>query len=701
MSENLVIVESPTKAKTLKKYLGDKYTVKASMGHVIDLPASKFGVDVDKDFEPHYIIIRGKGKILKEIRSAAKKAKRIYLASDPDREGEAIAWHLAGQVRDGGTHPHADSSGGSDTGSPKTRKPDSAGGRRKSEQGERKHVYRVILHEITAKKVKEAIAHPEELDVKKFNAQQARRILDRVVGYKLSPLLWKKVKRGLSAGRVQSVAVRLVVDREKEIRKFVPIEYGSLTAEFRAGSPPPFKARLRELDGVRIAHGKPEPGERIMTQAEMAPLKEQLSAHASFTVGETETKELRRHPSPPFITSELQREAARRYHYPARKTMMIAQQLYEGIAIGDEGPTGLITYMRTDSVRISADAVNDARAFIRARFDRSFLPAEARSYRNKKSAQDAHEAIRPSDVSRTPDALRSFLTDEQFKVYQIVWQRFVASQMADAILDQTRVDIEAELPRGPANGGGHRAVFRANGSTVKFEGFTVLYREGKDEEAPDSEEDPRLPTVKVGETLDLLGLEDRQHFTQPPPRYSESSLIKELEEKGIGRPSTYAVIISTIQLRGYVYKDKGRFKPSALGELITELLIESFPEVLDLQFTAEMEEKLDKIEEGEADWVETLREFYGPFSRALDRAAVEMRTVRGVVEEVGRNCPDPKCGKPLVIRFGVRGRFVACTGFPDCRHTESLPVEPAEGENKQEGALTEEKGGNDGLDISG
>lgn len=665
MAENLVVVESPTKAKTIKKYLGDKFTVKASMGHVIDLPASKFGVDLDNnEFTPRYILIKGKGKILKEIRNAAKKAKHIYLASDPDREGEAIAWHIAQHLMEK---------------TPKT-------------------IHRVILHEITAKKVKEAIANPSELDEKKFNAQQARRILDRIVGYKLSPLLWKKVKRGLSAGRVQSVAVRLIVDREKEIRKFVPVEYGSLTAEFKAGTPPPFKARLRELDGEKVAHGKPEEGEKILNGTDLHELKTHLAAHGRFAVKETETKEVRRHPSPPFITSELQREAARKFSYPARKTMMIAQQLYEGIAIGDEGPTGLITYMRTDSVRISNDALQEVRTLIANRFDHTYLAPGVRSYKNKKSAQDAHEAIRPTEVQRAPESLKSYLTAEQFKIYQIIWQRFVSSQMADMLLDQTRVDIDAHFGGTPGDGKARHALFRANGSTVKFDGFTAVYREGQDED-PQSDDEPRLPEVRAGESLDLLGLEEKQHFTQPPPRFSESSLIKELEDKGIGRPSTYAVIISTIQNRGYVYRDRGRFMPSALGELITDLLIESFPDVLDVQFTAEMENKLDRIEEGEADWVETLREFYARFAVDLEKAAVEMRTVRGVVEHTGKDCP--KCSQPLVIRFGIRGRFIACSGFPNCRHTESLPVEETEDKRNPEGESSKEKGGTDVVDLSG
>ncbi|MBI2890436.1 MAG: type I DNA topoisomerase [Nitrospirae bacterium] len=662
MAENLVVVESPTKARTLKKYLGEKYAVKASMGHVIDLPKSQFGVDVEDSFRPRYIIVKGKGKVLKEIKIAAKRAKRVYLASDPDREGEAIAWHIAGAIRalNGAT------------------------------------LHRVILHEITAKKVKEAIEKPVELDERKFNAQQARRILDRVVGYKLSPLLWKKVKRGLSAGRVQSVAVRIIVDREKEIRVFVPIEYWSLTALLRAASAPPFRARLRELDGEKVAFGKPEAGERILLRDEIDALKRRLESGATFRVTDTESKDIRRHPPAPFITSELQREAARRYHYPARKTMMIAQQLYEGIPLGDEGPVGLITYMRTDSVRVSEDAVKEARAYIEETFSPTYLPGSPRSFRNKKNAQDAHEAIRPSDVRRTPEAMASFLNEEQLNVYRIVWQRMLASQMAEAVIAQTRVDAQADLPADGAQP--RKALFRATGSTLKFDGFMTLYRESQDEDET-SEDETDLPAVRAGEPLTLTELEERQHFTQPPPRYSESSLIKELEDKGIGRPSTYAMIISTIQNRGYVYKLRGRFIPSPLGELITDMLTASFPEVLDVQFTAEMEEQLDRIEEGEADWVQTLETFYRRFEKALERAAVEMKTVRGVVEKVGRACP--KCTKDLVFRFGPRGRFIACSGFPECRHTESLPPEATEAKPPEGSDVKEEKGGSDVVGVSG
>jgi DNA topoisomerase-1 len=634
MRKSLIIVESPSKAKTILKYLGKNFVVMASMGHVKDLPVKRLGVDLERDFHPEYVTIRGKGKFLAEIKAAAGKAERIYLAPDPDREGEAIAWHIAEELN-----------------------------------GQEDKVYRVLFNEITERAIKKALESPGKVDLNKVNAQQARRVLDRIVGYKISPILWGKVRRGLSAGRVQSVAVRLVCEREREIQAFVSEEYWSLTAQLEGRNPPRFEARLRQVNGVaavRIPNGEAAQGyvERLRGE--------------TFVVKQVEKKEQRRYPVPPFITSRLQQEAARMLRFTPKKTMMIAQQLYEGVEIGAEGPAGLITYMRTDSNRISEEALTAVRGYIRERFGPDYLPEKPVIYKSKKGAQDAHEAIRPTSLSREPETLKAFLSKDQYQLYKLIWSRFAASQMAPAILEMTRVDIAAGV-----------ALFRATGSVTRFPGFTSAYLESREEgdtgtprangeEVEENDDEERLlPSLTVGERLRLMDLLPKQHFTQPPPRFTEALLIRDLEEKGIGRPSTYATIISTIQERKYVEKVEGRLKPTELGHVVNDLLVQHFPEVLNVQFTAKMEEELDEIEEGEKDWVGAVRDFYDPFDKSLQRAEVEMRDVKR--EEIPTDVVCEKCGRKMVIKWGKNGRFLACPGYPDCKNTKEF-VEESSGE---------------------
>jgi DNA topoisomerase-1 len=614
----LLIVESPTKAKTLKKYLGSDFDVKASIGHIKDLPKSRMGVDVEKDFKPSYVIIRGKSKVLSEIRKAAKESEAVYLGSDPDREGEAIAWHIQEEIRK-----------------------------------DARKIHRVLFNEITQRAVREAIQHPAPLDRKKFESQQARRILDRLVGYEISPLLWKKVRRGLSAGRVQSVAVRIIVEREREIQKFVPEEYWSLTARLSADTPPPFEAKL-----FKVGDEKAE----VKTGEEANRIAEELRALA-FRVGSVERRERRRYAPPPFTTSTLQQEAGRKLRFSARRTMTHAQRLYEGVELGDEGAVGLITYMRTDSVRVSDEALRAVRGYIEGAFGRAYLPETPNTYRSKKSAQEAHEAIRPTSMDHPPQRVKKFLTVDDYKLYSLIWNRFVASQMQPALYDQTTIDVTAG-----------KYVLRATGSVLRFDGHLAVYAEGKDE--PDaSEESATLPEVRVGEALRLLELVPAQHFTQPPPRFTEASLVKELEEDGIGRPSTYAQIIATIQQKGYVHKiEGGRFAPTELGFLVTDLLVEHFPELFGVKFTARMEEELDEVEEGKTGWREVLREFYGSFRDTLDKAHVEMRDVKREETPTEHNCE--KCGKVMVIKWGRNGSFLACSGYPECRNTKEFRREP-------------------------
>lgn len=611
---SLVIVESPAKAKTIEKYLGRKFSVKASMGHVVDLPKSQFGVDIQNNFQPKYIKIRGKAKLIKDLQESVRKADSVYLATDPDREGEAISWHLANtlNVKD-------------------------------------KLVKRIVFHEITKKAIENSMKNPRDIDIDMVNAQQARRILDRIVGYELSPLLWKKVRRGLSAGRVQSVTVRLVTEREQEIKDFVSEEFWSIIGEFATEHKEKFLAKLATLKKKKI-----EP----KTEAEAKAIETNLK-NQKFRVGEVKKKERLRFPAPPFITSSLQQEAARKLGFGARKTMIIAQQLYEGLELGAEGSDGLISYMRTDSVRVAAEAQTEAREVITERYGSAFLPDEIPVYKTKAAgAQDAHEAIRPTRIARRPDIIKEFLNKDQFRLYQLIWNRFIASQMRPAVMDTVAVDIIA---------GDY--IFKANGSTIKFPGFLEVYQEGRDDE--NVEEEARLlPELVPEESVKLLKLDPKQHFTQPPPRYTEATLIKTLEEKGIGRPSTYAPTLDTILKRNYVELVEKRFIPTDLGQIVVDLLKQKFSGIIDYDFTAEMEEKLDHIAEGDLDWVKVLNDFYGPFNEELQKAAADVERVEIPVEESNVQCE--KCGRTMVYKYGRFGRFLACPGYPECKNTKAI-----------------------------
>ncbi len=612
MADSLVIVESPAKAKTIGKYLGSKFIVKASMGHVRDLPKSQIGVEVENEFNPKYITIRGKGSVLKELKDASKKVKKVYLAADPDREGEAIAWHLA----------HALELDNTDS-------------------------CRVVFNEITKQAVKDAFKTPRKINMDLVNAQQARRILDRLVGYKISPLLWKKVKKGLSAGRVQSVAVKIILDRENEIDAFVPEEYWSITAKLVKGSSV-FEAKFTQLNGQK---------KELSKEADVEEVLKAIKG-ATFKVAEVKEKERQRHPSPPFTTSSLQQEAARKLNFRAAKTMSVAQQLYEGVELGKEGTVGLITYMRTDSTRIAASAQEEAKEYINGKFGDTFVPESPREYSKKAAnAQDAHEAIRPTSVLRDPESVKSFMSRDQFRLYKLVWERFVASQMSSAVLDTLSVDIAAGS-----------AVFRATGSKVRFPGFMKVYVEGNDDGT--TEEEKFLPALAPGDKLKKEEIDPKQHFTQPPPRYTEARLVRTMEELGIGRPSTYAPTLETIQKRGYVAIEEKKFVPTELGELIIEQMEQFFPEILDAEFTAHMEEDLDHVEEGSEDWVKVLKEFYASFEKRLEVAEEEMKEIE-IADEVSDEICD-KCGKPMVYKLGRFGKFLACSGFPDCRNTKPI-----------------------------
>jgi len=606
----LLIVESPAKAKTIEKFLGRDFRVKACVGHIKDLPEDRLGVDIENGFKPQYIIIRGKRKIVEELKKAASVVNNVYLAPDPDREGEAIAWHIADELKG-------------------------------------KDIYRVLFHEMTKKAVHKAVKSPGRLDIHKFESQQARRILDRLVGYRISPILWEKVKRGLSAGRVQSVAVRIICDRERAIQKFSPKEYWTITARLEAENPPSFQAKL-------IKSGK----EKIQIENEKSCYGILLSLRAEkFKVINIKKKEVRRNPKPPFTTSRLQQEANWRLRFTAKKTMTIAQRLYEGVELGDEGPIGLITYMRTDSVRISRSALLEARAFIKKTLGGDYLPTKSHIYKNKKGIQDAHEAIRPTYTEYTPEKISNYLTRDQLALYTLIWKRFVASQMSSQVLDQTSIDIEAG-----------RYLFRATGSQIKFPGFATLYA-GEDT-VQESDEGEKLPHLTTNEILKLHELIPQQHFTEPPPRFTEATLVRELEENGIGRPSTYVPVLSTIQDRNYVRRLKGKFYPTELGSVVTDLLVHSFPDLMDVKFTAQMEDKLDKIEEGTLGWVNTLQDFYSPFSEDLKRARLEMWRIKG--KGVPTDIVCKKCGKLMVIKWGRAGEFLACSTYPLCSHTESF-----------------------------
>jgi DNA topoisomerase-1 len=665
MAKSLVIVESPAKARTIERYLGKDYKVRPSLGHVKDLPRKRLGVDVDKGFEPTYFVINGKEKVVTDLRKAARNADAIYLAADPDREGEAICAHLEDILTDKQLAVEADGTAGRARRRKKGKKKKAAKGKKKNKRdaapktlllevpppiGKKVKIYRVAMNEITKRGVQRAFENPAGIDRHLVDAQQARRILDRLVGYEVSPLLWDKVKRGLSAGRVQTVALRLVVEREREIRAFKAEEYWTIAANLSAAEPPAFDAKLIELKGEKLT---------IPNQEESDKHVAALKTAAAFAVESVQQKERRRYPVPPFITSTLQQEAARKLRFGVKRTMMLAQRLYEGIELGDEGSVGLITYMRTDSTRVSQDALSDVRALIPERFGRHYLPEKPRFFKSRKGAQDAHEAIRPTAVGYTPERVRKYLSEDEFKLYQLIWQRFVASQMNEAVFDQTTVDIRA---------GDYR--LRASGSVPKFDGFLAVYEEGKDEAQKAEEEEEaeaaRLPVVREGESLALNELKPEQHFTQPPPRYTEATLVKELEQKGIGRPSTYAAILSTIIERDYVRKEKGRLYPSQLGELVADLLVKNFDDVFDYEYTARMEDELDEIEDGKLDWRDALDEFYEKFSRDLERASEEMENVKAGLptDEV---CE--RCGKPMLLRMGRHGLFLACSGYPDCTNT--------------------------------
>jgi DNA topoisomerase I len=644
MAKALIIVESPTKARTISKYLGRGYTVMASVGHIKDLPTSKLGVDLEHDFTPQYVTIKGKSKVLAEIKKKAEEVDKVFLAPDPDREGEAIAWHLAEELK---------------------------GKSKKKNDGK---LFRVRFNEITERAIKQALQSPEQIDMKLVNAQQARRILDRIVGYQGSQLLWSKVRRGLSMGRVQSVAVRLMCEREQEREAFRAEEYWSITALLAGTNPPPFEAKLHSINGEEASISNADQAQQVVAAIQ----------GKAFTVTSIERKEKRRNPVAPFITSRLQQEAARKLHFTPKKTMTLAQQLYEGIEIGAEGSTGLITYMRTDSPRISNEAMTEAREVIQSRFGSEYLPEKPNVYKTQKAAQEAHEAIRPTSAARDPESIKQYLEQDQYNLYKLIWNRFIASQMVPAILDVTRVESKPLETKGTY-------LFRSSGTIVKFPGHTIVYMEGIDKELfaqkPKQEEEVeegserQLPALEEGEWLRLVeqteqtipGVTSKQHFTQPPPRYNEALLIKELEEKGIGRPSTYAAIISTIQDRKYVEKVEGRFIPTETGRTVNDFLMKGFPEIVNVDFTSHLEEELDEVEEGNKPWVETVRDFYDPFTREMARA----KTIPGPKDTVEppTDIPCEKCGRMMEIKWGRNGKFLACPAYkdkPPCKNTQNF-----------------------------
>jgi DNA topoisomerase-1 len=613
MAKSLVIVESPAKASTINKILGKNFVVTSSMGHIMDLPKSKMGIDIEKGFTPDYIMIQGKKKIVDALKKEAAAVDSIYLATDPDREGEAISWHLANLL------------------------------------GKKKKIHRIAFHEITRAAIESAIAKPGDIDMNMVDAQQARRVMDRLVGYSISPLLWRKVGKGLSAGRVQSVTVKLVVDRENEIRAFVPEEYWDIEAELKKKNieNSRFTAKLDKIDGKKAD---------LKNNSESAVIVSELEKE-KFTVAGVDKKEKRKYAQPPFTTSKLQQEAFYKLRFQANKTMRTAQQLYEGLPIGSEGNVGLITYMRTDAVRVSKESQDFARKYILEKYGAEFAPDTPNVYKAKKSAQEAHEAIRPSLPLREPESIKSFLTIDQYKLYTLIWNRFVSSQMTPAVFNVMSVEINAG-----------RCIFKATGSQKIFQGFTIVYQENEEEK----EEEKVLPDLDKGEALDLLKLTPNQHFTKPPPRYSDASIVKALEEDGIGRPSTYAPIIQTIIARNYVKRKEGYFHPSELGIIVTDLLVKSFPKILDLEFTAKMEEELDEIEEGREKSADVLKKFYTPFEKELEHAKVNMRKVKGEAVKTSEICE--KCGKPMVIKWGRLGRFLSCSDFPNCRFAKAIPT---------------------------
>ncbi|MFC2050001.1 type I DNA topoisomerase [Chloroflexota bacterium] len=624
----LVIVESPAKARTIGRILGTGYAIKATLGHVRDLPRSELGIDIDNDFAPRYINIKQRKDVLSELKKSAEDASAVYLATDPDREGEAISWHLVEAIKLG-----------------KKKLP----------------IRRVVFHEITKEAVEKAFKQPRSIDMNLVDAQQARRVLDRLVGYKLSPLLWRKVQRGLSAGRVQSAALRIIVDREREIQNFVRKEYWTIQAELAKSLPKAKKSGFRALL-IGLADGKKL---EVPNQQEASRIEDELKK-ADYSVKKVAVKESVRQPAPPFITSTMQQEAWRKLRFTARRTMIIAQQLYEGIPLGEEGSVGLITYMRTDSTHVAAGAVAETRDFITSKYGARFVPPHPRSFAKRgKWAQEAHEAIRPTKIHREPALIRSYLKPEQLKLYELIWKRMVASQMAAASVDITTVEINATCAE-PQKG----YLLRTTSSVVKFPGFMALYSEGKDEDG-EEEKTVALPELKAGDKLVLLALFPEQCFTQPPLRYTEATLIKALEQRGIGRPSTYAPIISTVQERGYVYKENGKLCPDEIGLVVNDILTKHFPKIVDLDFTAQLEEELDEIAQGEKRWVPVLKDFYTPFEETLSQAAERIEKVK-IVKPTDEICPD--CGRPMVLKTGRFGKFLACTGYPDCKKTMSYVI---------------------------
>lgn len=628
MKKNLVIVESPAKARTLSKILGKGYSLKASMGHVRDLPKSRLGVDIENGFAPKYVVPRAKNKIVAELKKAAKTASTVYLATDPDREGEAISWHLAEVTK-----------------------------------SDKTLFRRVVFHEITKEAIEQAFKHPRSIDMQLVNAQQARRVLDRLVGYKISPLLWQKVRRGLSAGRVQSVALKIIVDREREIQKFIPVEYWTIEAELAKKIPTakviPFRVMLIGFfDGTKLD---------IHNQEEATEINDELKP-ASYSVIKVKTKKVTRQPAPPFITSTLQQEAWRKLHFSAKQTMAIAQQLYEGLPIGNEGSVGLITYMRTDSTRVARSAIVETREFISDKYGSQFIPPHARSFVGRvKGAQEAHEAIRPTRIRREPSLIKSHLTAAQFRLYEIIWKRMVASQMSAALFDNTTVDIKARCSASKTD-----YLFRTSCSVNTFPGFIILYTEGKDETEQEEGKSSLLPQLKKGDELTLLGLFPEQHFTKPPPRFTEATLIKMLEQWGIGRPSTYVPILSTIQGRDYATKTKGSFQPTELGFVVNDLLAQHFANIINIKFTAQMEDGLDEVAQENRDWVHLVQDFYTPFEESLNNASQLMEKVKLADEVTDEVCS--KCGKPMVVKFGRYGKFLACSGYPECKSTKPFQV---------------------------
>ncbi|KPJ99666.1 MAG: DNA topoisomerase I [Desulfobacterales bacterium SG8_35] len=620
MSRSLIIVESPAKARTLKKYLGKDYDVKASVGHIRDLPVSKLGVDIEKDFAPQYVTIKGKTKIISDLKKAAANADEIFLAPDPDREGEAIAWHIAHILKSA-----------------------------------EKPIHRALFHELTQKAIRAAIDNATSINQSKFQAQQARRILDRLVGYQISPLLWEKVRRGLSAGRVQSVAVRMICDRESEIDKFTPVEYWTISVKLEGKNPPPFIAKLDRISGRKAKVENEEQASAIVTTLKKA----------EHTVTAVDKKERKRYPSPPFITSTLQQDANRKLRFPAKKTMGLAQKLYEGIELGDKGPVGLITYMRTDSTRINKEALAEVREFIKKDYGPDLLPAKPVFYKTSKSSQDAHEAIRPTDVSLTPEKVAPYLEKGLLNLYTLIWKRYVASQMRPAVYDQTIISIKAD-----------KYLLKAQGAILRFKGFMALYVESSEENGEtngkqeETDKESSIPDVAVGEAVKALTVEPKQNFTQPPPRYTEATLVKALEENGVGRPSTYASIISTILDKEYVMQQQRKFFPTDLGKLVNELLVAHFPDILDVEFTASMEENLDKVEEGKSNWVNLLQTFYSPFEKTLAAAKEEMKSVKK--QGIPTGIPCKLCDGKLVIKWGKTGEFLACENYPDCKYTQNF-----------------------------